>query len=131
MNATTRLAALVTQAARPMLSEEPGEPKGNLSLQVKERALRKVLATDEGQELWEAVRLEELALSKREESTVFRAASHAGATQRLNALIMSTARERGISPEAAQSLVLATADGRELWEGKRAEELADSRQAGR
>ena len=125
--ATENFEALVTKAAVE-LSQQPEQTRESRAEILRNQAVRQVTATKQGQELWEAKRLEELAASRREDSVILRAACNAGAAQRLDSLIASTARERGVTRQEALHMVLATAEGRELWEAKRAQELADSKE---
>lgn len=53
------------------------------------------------------------------------------AAHQLHSLITATAKSRSLSERQALDVVLATAHGRELWEQKRSDELAESRVEGR
>ena len=121
MNATLRLASLVKETSTTILAE--ASKAGTVlapSREIAEQALRRVLATDEGKALW---RLEELEAGKGK-GLALRGAFCSGAGARFDSLVSKTANNGQMTMDGALNLVLASDEGKALWEQKRAEELS-------
>ena len=124
MNATLRLASLVKETSTTILAE--ASKAGTVlapSREIAEQALRRVLATDEGKALWERKRLEELEAGKGK-GLALRGAFCSGAGARFDSLVSKTENNGQMTMDGALNLVLASDEGKALWEQKRAEELS-------